>query len=234
MRVWDTGRASAKTNMSQDEFLLQSLEHDPQAALHLYDWQGDCVTHGHFIRPEKYFHLDKIQQKNLDLQKRPTGGGIIFHMYDVTFSLAIPIGHPLYFVNTMECYAAVNNIVVEVICDFLGRSCEPTLLDTQPKLQHVVSKHFCMACPTKYDVILDGKVGGSAQRRTRHGYLHQGSISVVKPSYDLLCEVLRDGDQVVQEMEQQGQALLPEGSSDREFLEAKQTLRQLLKKSCKS
>lgn len=231
MRIWETGRSPAKVNMMQDEFLLAGLEKDPHPVLHLYDWVGDCATFGHFIRPEKYFHLEKVEEQGLDLEKRPTGGGVIFHMFDLTFSLAIPISHPLYSPNTLECYANVNGHVLQVICEFLGRSCQPVLLEKKLPPRDEVSKYFCMACPTKYDVILEGKVGGAAQRRSRFGFLHQGSISLRKPSYDLLEAVLKDGGQVVREMKRSGQSLLPEEASDRDFQEAKFVLRDLLKKT---
>ena len=39
-----------------------------------------------------------------------------------------------------------------------------------------------MAKPTPFDLVIEGKkVGGAAQRRTRKGLLHQGSLSVCPP-----------------------------------------------------
>jgi len=227
MRIWDTGKATARENMAQDAFLLETLEQSFEAVLHLYDWWGDCATFGHFIQPEKFFDLEAVQEKKLTLEKRPTGGGIIFHSFDLTFSLAIPVGHPLYFPNTLACYAAVNREVIQVICQFLGRPTEPTLLPLQPPPKDEVSQHFCMASPTKYDVILEGKVGGAAQRRKRYGYLHQGSISLIPPSEELICAVLKEGPSVYKDMLQNGQTLL---SSQEELVEGRRSLKDLLVK----
>lgn len=228
MRVWNTGRAPAGENMAQDAFLLKSLETDPQPVLHLYDWQGDSATHGHFIQPDRYFHLDVVKQRDLVLQKRPTGGGVIFHLTDVTFSLTIPSGHPLHFGTPLQCYAAVNQIVLDAIHEFLGNEPRGDLLPNQPDSGNYPHENFCMAHPTRYDVILERKIGGAAQRRGRFGYLHQGSISVADPPYDYLEKVLIDGKKVTSEMKKNSQSLLGNCQDRRDLEEAKGTLREIL------
>ena len=51
--------------------------------------------------------------------------------------------------------------------------------------------YFCMAKPTIYDVVYQGrKIAGAAQRRRKNGYLHQGTISLAFPQMGLLNEVL--------------------------------------------
>jgi len=228
MKIWETGKATARENMGQDAFLLENLERDSDAVLHLYDWWGDCATYGHFIQPEKFFDLEAVSQKGLTLEKRPTGGGIIFHSFDLAFSLAIPVGHDLYSPNTLESYVNVNREVIDVICQFLGRECEATLLNAQPKSKKGLSQHFCMASPTQYDVILDGKkVGGAAQRRTRSGFLHQGTLSLVEPSSELICAVLKDGEAIHAEMVKNGRALL---DSAADLVENRRILRDHLKR----
>ena len=53
------------------------------------------------------------------------------------------------------------------------------------------AKHFCMARPTIYDVVYQGrKIAGAAQRRRKNGYLHQGTISLALPQPELLNDVL--------------------------------------------
>jgi lipoate-protein ligase A len=53
-------------------------------------------------------------------------------------------------------------------------------------------QNFCMARPTQYDVVSGGlKIAGSAQRKTRRGYLHQGTISLAPPDVAFLQTILK-------------------------------------------
>jgi len=224
MRVWNTGKATARENMAQDAFLLQNLEQDADAVLHLYDWWGDSATYGHFIRPEEFFDLEVVKSRGLTLEKRPTGGGIIFHSFDLTFSLAIPVCHPLYSHNTLESYANVNREVIEVVHQFLGDKPRPALLQLE---QTSIHEQFCMAHPTKYDVILNGKkVGGAAQRRTRFGVLHQGSISLIAPNAELICAVLKNGEEIHNKMIRHSDALL---DHENQYIQMRSELQEALK-----
>jgi lipoate-protein ligase A len=181
MTVIDTGVADAQENMAIDAQLLAELE---TPILHLYDWAQPSVTYGHFIDVKKY-----LKAGGLAVAKRPTGGGIVFHIWDLAFSFLLPAGHPQCSDNTLENYAFVNGIVLEVVQEYL--SLEPTLIPEHAPLLAPDCTHFCMARPTIYDVVHNGlKIAGAAQRRTKRGYLHQGTISLCAPDVDLLREVL--------------------------------------------
>lgn len=48
-----------------------------------------------------------------------------------------------------------------------------------------------MAHPTPYDLLCDGKkIVGAAQRKTQKGFLHQGSISILTPTAEVLNTLL--------------------------------------------
>jgi lipoate-protein ligase A len=86
-----------------------------------------------------------------------------------------------------------------------------------------------MAKPTKYDVMIHGKkIGGAAQRKTRHGFLHQGSISIGFLPETYLIEVLAGGSQVLEGMRQNSFTLLGNEWSKQQLEEARQQLRILL------
>ena len=194
----DSGIRSAEENMELDRALLADLHESDDLFLHLYDWERPSATYGHFIDPKLY-----LQEGKIDLAKRPTGGGIVFHVSDLAFSVLVPKKHPAYSENTMENYAFINNKVIEAIGGGQLLPVEPTPLDE-------VARHFCMAKPTRYDVMLNGKkVGGAAQRRTKDGYLHQGTIFLQKPSLDFLQSVLLPGSRVLEGMELNSHPLVP-------------------------
>jgi len=211
--ILDTGPATAQRNMDLDAKLLSDL--DPNSSspiLHLYDWSAPSVTYGHFIDPSRYF----IQDPHVDLARRPTGGGIIFHTTDWAFSILVPAAHPAYSLNVMENYAFVNRLVIDLITQFMGNGygSQMTLLSQEPLACNQPVSCFCMAKPTRYDVMVNGKkVGGGAQRRTKAGFLHQGSISLAPPDEKLVESALLPGISVRKAMQENTFALLRDTSS---------------------
>lgn len=229
-QVRDTGVASAERNMEIDAELLeaQSVRQDNRAILHLYDWSKPCATYGYFTDPLKLLSQSGIEATSLDLAKRPTGGGVIFHVTDFAFSMIIPASHPGYSVNVLDNYAFVNALVMEVIQAFSGKSLDLELLPQEPQKAGAHARHFCMAKPTKYDVMFCGrKLGGGAQRRTRHGFLHQGSISLAFPNEAFLKQVLKADTEVFDSMRLNTFALLPGEPSPHEIREARQSLKEI-------
>jgi len=209
--IVDTGIASAETNMALDVQLLEDLASglQKQPILHFYDWQLPSATYGYFTDPYQLLDAAGVNQLDLQLARRPTGGGIIFHLADFAFSILVPANHRDYSVNILDNYAFVNRLVIEVIKGFTDQHASLSLLPIEPAAIDRHAGHFCMASPTKYDVILDGyKVGGGAQRRTKHGFLHQGSISLALPDLKLLQQVLLPGTRVIEAMQQHTCALL--------------------------
>lgn len=227
MEILDTGRQSAEANMRIDADLLEKADTFSQPVLHLYEWEGDCATFGYFTDPADFLDLKAAQKLSLQLAKRPTGGGIIFHVWDMAFSVLVPAHCSEFSTNTLENYAFVNNAVLASVNEFFGGRAPLSLTPEDYAPMDPNCSHFCMAKPTKYDVMWEGKkVAGAAQRKTKKGFLHQGSISLVLPPSDYLEEVLLPGTQVREAMFAHTCPLL--GTSTEQMQEAKQRLRTLL------
>lgn len=199
--ILDTGLASAQANMEQDIKLLEGLSANPTPLVHFYEWERESATYGHFLNPSSFVNLKALSDYGLELARRPTGGGLVFHLTDFAFSIVIPSSYPGYSSNTLESYAFVNQIVAKVVSPFL-RQHQPSLWmgegcciqdPLSVKENRSTSPSFCMAKPTKYDVMVGGKkVGGAAQRRTKFGFLHQGTISLTAPPWTLFDKWILD------------------------------------------
>jgi lipoate-protein ligase A len=86
-----------------------------------------------------------------------------------------------------------------------------------------------MAKPTKYDVMWeDKKIAGAAQRKTRKGFLHQGTIALVNPNREYLEQILLPGTKVREAMLAHTCPLLGKSAQAFERERAKQSLRALL------
>lgn len=226
----DTGKRSAAENMALDTALLEDLKEEKQAILHLYDWTQDAATYGHFIDPSKFLNLKGVEHFSLDLAKRPTGGGIIFHNCDLAFSVIVPSTHPAFSLNPLDNYAFINNRVITAIKQMIELPAD--LLPDEPIALDEHCKNFCMAKPTKYDVMIQGKkVGGAAQRKSKYGYLHQGSISIGLLPEEYLCQVLTPQTQVIEGMRANSFSLLGENWTKNELVEARLELRSALIKA---
>lgn len=204
MTEWIIEEAGPKTpvwNMETDRQKLEDLTEHAKPTLRFYEWSVPSATYGYFINPWEYFDPRGVEVDGLELARRPTGGGIIFHSFDVAFSLIVPRSHPFYALNSLQSYAAINQLILSA-------------LDPGMTLGETTSSRggFCMAKPTQYDLMLGGKkVGGAAQRKTKKGLLHQGSICKQLPEKEWLKTVLRNGEEVFNEMEQMS---LPLASTD--------------------
>lgn len=227
LRVLDTGKANAQDNMDMDSALLKQLVHEKQPLLHFYDWNQKSATYGYFLKYEEFFHSQGLLKHQVDIAKRPTGGGIIFHCSDFAFSLLIPSSHPAYLSNTLDSYYSINTIVKQAIIHFLGKNIPEALFEKE--LPKSLESHFCMAHPTKYDILLSGrKIGGAAQRRTQQGILHQGSIFLGLPSHNYIHDLLKDPSPIISAIEQKSTSLLERGWTKEQLIKAKKQMRDLL------
>lgn len=206
-KILDTGSASAEENMRLDTRLLDSLAHTDQPIIHLYDWEGECATYGYFADPAHLLNMEEAREQGLSLARRPTGGGLIFHSYDLAFSVLVPADHPGFSLNTLENYNYINSRVAKAISAFRGGAVEPVLLPSSE--EPAEEPGFCMAKPTVYDLVIEGrKVGGAAQRRTKHGYLHQGSICLLLPDSQKLKSLV--ASEVLEAMQKSSYPILNE------------------------
>lgn len=199
MQLIDSGSQKGVDLMTKDRTLLNEIDRVP--ILHFYDWAEPTATYGLLTKPEAHLSQKALQQDGIHLAQRPTGGGILFHLYDLAFSLVLPKTHPLVCENTLANYRWINQIVAEAVTPFVPLPL--TLLPQTTSNNRSSLERFCMAKPTPYDVLCDNKkLIGAAQRKTKKGLLHQGTISLCLPNFSLLQEFLPANSSVIEAMQQ--------------------------------
>jgi lipoate-protein ligase A len=190
LKIIFTSDISAQEIMDLDKKLLENIT---EPTLHFYNWKYPSITYGYFIDPKKYLNLENLNKLNIDIARRPTGGGIVFHLWDMAFSFLLPSTNKNFSLNTLENYFFVNSCVLSAVKDFLNIKDEDIDLIKHDFSPSESSLNFCMARPTKYDVLIENKkVGGAAQRRIQKGYLHQGTIALLMPQKEILENILLD------------------------------------------
>ena len=162
----DEPSRSAALNMAIDEALLETAE---IPAIRFYKWDHPALSFGYFGK----FSEVANHSAERDLVRRWTGGGIVFHGDDLTYSIVIPAADPAFSESSMSIYEKIHNAIRAALVAN-GQSAElagngaPRISDS------------CFANPVRADVLSNGrKIAGAAQRRTRRGLLQQGSIQGV-------------------------------------------------------
>lgn len=226
-KILDTGVNPAEKNMQIDTDLLKTLDPKGLPILHLYDWEGDCATYGYLTNPADFLDLKAVEAVELNLARRPTGGGIVFHAWDFAFSVLIPAESPLFSSNTLDNYALINTRVKQAVFQFLGIQGE--LIENDFPVSDPACKRFCMAQPTKFDLVLQGrKIAGSAQRRTKLGFLHQGTIALCLPPQEYLGKILKKASLVEEAMRKHTFPLVNKTCKPSELAEIRLRIKEIL------
>ncbi len=158
------GADSPARNMAVDEALLRNV---CEPVLRIYEWSVPAVSLGYFqpaaLAGERPF------------VRRYTGGGLVDHAHDVTYTIVLPRAHPWMDLCMPDCYRIIHEGVQAVLTHCgIGSQLTP---ETHPE-----ESSACFARPVKFDIVApSGKLSGAAQRRTREGLLHQGSILLPEP-----------------------------------------------------
>ncbi len=152
--------------MALDEAIFESAD---RPALRVYTWAGPCATFGY----GQSLAGAAGRANGLPLVRRWTGGGLVPHDGDWTFSLAVPAGEPAAALRPADAYCALHEAVVRALRE-AGVTAELSPGDAQ------ADPGACFVAPVRHDVVggFGDKLCGGAQRRTRRGFLHQGSVRV--------------------------------------------------------
>jgi lipoate-protein ligase A len=165
-------------NMAIDEALLETTK---VPSIRFYRWQSPALSFGYF---GKFTDVANYAAER-DLVRRWTGGGVVFHGEDLTYAIVIPPSDPVFSESSRSIYAAIH----AALRDALVANGEPAELSAavvDAGAAIIDRGYSCFANPVRADVMLNGrKVAGAAQRRTRRGLLHQGSIQYVDLGNDL-------------------------------------------------
>jgi lipoate-protein ligase A len=165
--------------MALDEALLEVVAALDQPVLRFYGWTEPAATFGHL---QKICAVESATALR-PLIRRPTGGGIVPHDADWTYSVAIPPNHEWYSVAAVESYRRMHAWVQGAFAA-LKMPAEMASCSRKPDIpgQNPLVPGACFIGHEKFDLLWQGKkIAGAAQRRNRCGLLIQGSIQPPLP-----------------------------------------------------
>lgn len=179
-RLLRTGEGPPAWNLALDEALLLEPA-DARPVLRLYGWDPPALSLGHF-QPLGPFERPAAEA-GLTIVRRPTGGGAIHHVDELTFSIVARPGRDGYPADTVEAYRIVHAVVADALAD-VGAEVR-TRGDDVPLSVAPGSATLCFHDTTALDLVVPARGGaklvGSAQRRVGDRVLHHGSIPLAVP-----------------------------------------------------
>jgi lipoate-protein ligase A len=155
-------------NMAVDQAWL---EQSTVPVLRIYRWDQPTVTLGYAQ------NLAKLQDSlpAWPIVRRWTGGGVVLHAGDYTYSVIVPASDAWAQTSAVESYRRIHGSLAAALNLQDPKGCR---LATP---EDVIEAPFCFVAPAVHDVIRGAmKVAGAGQRRGKLGLLHQGSVQQVQ------------------------------------------------------
>lgn len=175
-----SGKLSAKDNMLIDKELFEGFKPSDLPIFRVYEWETS-YTYGVSQNIETIKTKEDLKHYSDNHAKRMTGGGILFHGNDISYSLIIPTTY-VKSLSVKESY--------ELICSFLMGFY--TSLGLNPiyakdlEMINLSKSEYCQEGFEPYDILVNGKkIGGNAQRRSKETIFQHGSISVDNSTYSM-------------------------------------------------
>lgn len=166
MGLWiDPVARSGPEAMAVDEWLLEAVN---EPVLRVYRWAGPWVSLGYFGE------IAGLAEEfpGVGFVRRWTGGGVVDHREDWTYTLVAPKCERLASERGAESYRRIHAFLAEVL---MAEGISARLSSGGEE----TGMALCFENPVSHDLIdpNGSKLAGAGQRRTRAGLLHQGSVA---------------------------------------------------------
>lgn len=172
--------AGGAWNMAVDEVLLTTAAEHGVCTLRFYEWAEPTLSLGYFQS-----HRDRSAHRSsreCPLVRRASGGGAIVHDHELTYSLAVPLAHPLATDGT-RLYRQVHEALAATLARWqipveLSAGAPHTAGAGEPFLcfQRRAAGDLVVAPSGRAHAASQPKIAGSAQRRRQGAILQHGSI----------------------------------------------------------
>jgi lipoate-protein ligase A len=158
--------------MALDEALAKSK---PDAfCLRFFRWKGGGATFGYAQRIRE---VQRALPAGIaeSYTRRPTGGGIVPHLDDLTFSCVFPEGGGF---RPMVIYRRLHSAILAGLRE-TGLDAQLCATGGSPAPNGPEGASQCFVKPVALDILVpEGKILGGAIRRYAHAVLYQGSLQL--------------------------------------------------------
>lgn len=171
-RLIRSAPADGATQMAVDEAIWQAVAAGlAPPTLRLYAWDPPCLSLGR-NQPVADVDREALERAGYGLVRRPTGGRAILHTDELTYSVALPLDHPLAKGDVLSSCRRISEGLLAALA-LLGVR-DATAHQEKPQAP---AGPVCFEVPGEFEVVVGGrKLIGSAQARGRGGLLQHGAL----------------------------------------------------------
>jgi len=156
-RLLETGHQDAFTNMAIDEAINELHSKIQKPTVRLYGWKPSAISIGYFQGIKQEVDLKKCKELDVDVVRRITGGGAVFHDAELTYSFICSEESQIVSKNILDSY--------KKICESINLGFNHLNLESQ-------------FVPLNDIIIAGQKVSGNAQTRRSKNVLQHGTILI--------------------------------------------------------
>ncbi|MCX8082375.1 MAG: lipoate--protein ligase family protein [bacterium] len=176
MNVWRfiySGYSNPFNNMAMDMAMVDIYQRERVPIFRIYGWCPYSFSVGYSQKMNEVLDITACIKDGISFVRRPTGGGIIYHGNEVTYSVVLSsedIGMP----STVKgCYKKICAFIFNAYCHYGLR---PIFAIDSGQIKKEKST-LCFASFEDYDILINGKkIGGNAQKRHKGIIMQHGSI----------------------------------------------------------
>lgn len=172
-RLLETGFNDAFTNMAIDEAICKLHKEEDKPSVRFYGWKPSAISIGYFQSLKEEVEAKECTKEGIDIVRRITGGGAVFHQNELTYSFVCSEKSNLVSKNILDSYKKICNSLV------LG------FKELGLKADFV---------PLNDIIVCNQKISGNAQTRRNNNILQHGTI-LIEVDVDKMFSLLLVSDE---------------------------------------
>jgi lipoate-protein ligase A len=180
MKTWllitDKAPLRGSLNMAVDEYLFAQARKRDETFLRFYRWEKATVSLSYGQEAARAAYLDFCRANGIDIVRRMTGGKVVLHLRELTYSLASSDTET--FTPTLQdSYQLISLALIKGLA-LMGLSARLAPASSPTYVRGIMP---CFTFPARGEVEIGGrKIIGSAQKRTGAAFIQHGSVPLDK------------------------------------------------------
>lgn len=204
-------RLDGTTNMALDEIAAETAARGGPRTARVFRWEPSTLSMG-YGQAEDTVDRAFCEREGIDVVRRPTGGGGIYHdnYGDISYAIVVPASEVPS--DLLESY----HLLLEPIVDALDRmGVDAGIAEFERTALHEPACYLRSVNPA-HDLVADGrKISGNAQHRTRDAVVQHGSLTFARTT-DRHLGVFDDPGVTPQEFEERVTSIREQSGIDRQ------------------